>query len=61
VIIDLFEVIEPSNITMALRLQELLDKFVLTEKVVAYVKDERSNLQTYASALNVIMSCLGLL
>jgi hypothetical protein len=44
VIIDLFEVIEPNNITMALRLQELLNKFVLTEKIVAYVKDEKSNL-----------------
>ncbi len=42
--INLFEVIEPNNITMALRFQELLDKFVPIEKIVAYVKDEGSDL-----------------
>jgi hypothetical protein len=45
------------------RLQKLLDRFALIEKIVVYVKDEGSNLQTCASAMNSIISCnsMGLL
>ncbi len=43
VTIGLFEVID-INIVMAFKLQELLDRFALIEKIVAYVKDEWYNL-----------------
>jgi hypothetical protein len=42
---------------MAFKLKELLDKFSLTKKIVAYVKDVWSNLQTCANALTSIVSC----
>lgn len=38
VIIGLFEVTNTSGIAMVLKLQELLDRFALIEKIVAYVK-----------------------
>jgi hypothetical protein len=63
VIIGLFEVTNTSGIAMVPKLQDLLDRFALTKKIVACVKNERSNLQTCASALNFVVSCnnLGLL
>jgi hypothetical protein len=42
--IGLFEVSNTSGATMAPRLQQLLDKFFLTQKILAYVKDEGSNI-----------------
>jgi hypothetical protein len=39
VIIGLFEVIDTSGIALAPKLQELLDKFTVIEKIVSYVKD----------------------
>ncbi len=59
----LFEMIDKSGIGMALKLQELLNRFALIDKIITYVNDEGSNLQTYASAPNSIVSCstLGLL
>ncbi len=61
--IGLFEVIDISNINMAIILHELLNKFALTKKIIIYVKGERFNLQTCANALNPIVLCysLGLL
>jgi hypothetical protein len=44
VTVFLFEVIDTSGMVMALKLQELLDKFVLIDKIITYVKDEGSNL-----------------
>jgi hypothetical protein len=60
--IGLFEVIHTSGIAMVLKLQELLYRFVLTLKKLL-IKDERSNLQTCANALNYVVSynSLGLL
>jgi hypothetical protein len=43
VTIRLFEVFDISVVTMAPRVQ-LLDKFSLTQKILAYVKDENFNL-----------------
>jgi hypothetical protein len=40
IIIGLFIVSNTSGATMAPRLQQLLDKFFLTQKMFAYVKDE---------------------
>jgi len=44
VTIGLFEVIDITGVTMAPKLKELLDWFSLTQKIVAYVKNEGSNL-----------------
>jgi len=37
-----------------------MDKFSFTQKILVYVKDEGSNLQTCASALNSIILCASL-
>jgi len=58
--IKLFEVSNFSDIAIVPRLQQLLDKFFLTQKILAYVKDEGSNLHTYANALNYVVSCVSL-
>ncbi len=44
VTIELFEVSDINDATIAPRLQQLLDKFFLTQKILVYVKDEGSNL-----------------
>jgi hypothetical protein len=44
VAVGLFEVMDISGITMAPKLNKLLDRFSLTQKTLAFVKDERSNL-----------------
>jgi hypothetical protein len=36
---------------------KILDKFGLTQKIVAYIKDEGSNLQTCVTTFNSIMWC----
>jgi hypothetical protein len=61
--IGLFEVIDTSGIALAPKLQELLHKFTLIEKIVVYVNGEGCDLQIGASALNFVVSCntLGLL
>ncbi len=53
----LFEVTNTNNAVMAFKFQELLDKFFLTTKILAYVKEEGYNLQTCASALTFVGSC----
>jgi hypothetical protein len=60
IIIKLFEVSNFSGVAMVPRLQQLLDKFFFTQKILAYVKDEGSNIQTYANALNYVISCVNL-
>jgi hypothetical protein len=44
VIVVLFEVRNTSDMAMVLKLQKLLNKFTLTNKISVYVKDEGSNL-----------------
>jgi hypothetical protein len=44
VAVGLFEVMDISGITMAPKLNKLLDRFSLTQKTLAFVQDERSNL-----------------
>jgi hypothetical protein len=47
---------------MALKLQELIDKFSLTDKIFAYVKDEGANFQSCATTLTyVLCRTLGIL
>jgi hypothetical protein len=60
VTIRLIEMSNTSGATMAPSLQQLSDQFFLTQKILAYVKDEGSNLQTYVSALTSIVSCANL-
>jgi hypothetical protein len=40
----LFEISNMSGVAMAFKLEELLDKFSLTQKILPFIKDERSNL-----------------
>jgi len=40
VTIELFELFNSNGVAMAPRLQQLLDKFSLTQKILVYVKDE---------------------
>ncbi len=44
VIIELFEMFDINGAIMAPKLQQLLDKFSLTHKILVYVKDQGSNL-----------------
>jgi len=53
----LFEVTYISIASVVFKLKELLNKFSLTKKIVAYVKNVWSNLQTCANALTSIVSC----
>jgi hypothetical protein len=46
-----------SGVIMAMKIKHILDKFALTHKIMAYVKDEGPNLQTCAQALKVVVSC----
>jgi hypothetical protein len=48
VTIRLFEVDDKSGIPMVPKLQGLLDRFSLTLKILTFVKDEGTNLQTCA-------------
>jgi hypothetical protein len=59
VVIGLFEMFNTNGVAMTLRLHQLLDKFFLTQKFFAYVKDEGFNIHTYASALNFVVSCVS--
>jgi hypothetical protein len=45
VIVGLFKMINTSGMAMVSKLQKLLDMFILTNKIIIYVKDEGSNLQ----------------
>jgi hypothetical protein len=57
VTIGIFEVHNIASATMANQVKSLLDSFDLIDKVIAYVKDEGSNLNTLTSALTSIVSC----
>jgi hypothetical protein len=43
-----------------MKLKQILNKFELTQKIITYVKDEGSNLQTCVRIINSIMSCTDL-
>jgi hypothetical protein len=58
--IGLFKANDTSGATMVMKLKQILNKFSLTQNIVAYVKDDRFNLQTCAMAFNSIVSCDGL-
>ncbi len=57
-----FEAIEISGQTLAKNLTKVLDNYALKRKIIAYVKDEGSNLNIVITTLKSIISCdvLGL-
>ncbi len=62
VTIGLFKAIKITRQTLANNLTKLLDQYGLRNKIIAYVKDEGSNLNTMTIALKSILKCevLGL-
>jgi len=55
--IGLFETTKIIGQTLATNLIKLLDQYRLRKKIIAYVKDERSNLITMTTTLKLIMKC----
>jgi hypothetical protein len=53
----LFEVVETTRQVLARNLIEFLDAYGLRNKIITYVKDEGSNLNTLTNALNFIVKC----
>jgi hypothetical protein len=56
-----FQTFNITGAIMVLQLQQLLAQFSLVQRVLAYVKDEGTTLQTCAFALNSVIfyNCLG--
>jgi hypothetical protein len=52
----IFEVHNIASVAMANQVKLLLYSFSLLDKVIAYVKDERSNLSTLINALTSVIS-----
>jgi hypothetical protein len=55
--IGLFEASDTSGAAMVVKLKQFLDKFGLTQNILAYFKDKGSNPQTCAHALKVVVPC----
>ncbi len=55
IIVGLFEVNETTKQSMDIQLQILLDRFSLLHRVIAFVKDESTNLSTMAIAFHSII------
>ncbi len=58
--IGLFEAIETTRQALAKSLIELLDKYSLRKKFIAYVKDEGSNFNVMIGALKSVINCESL-
>jgi hypothetical protein len=58
--IGLFEANEIISARLTKQLKALLEKFGLTSKVLCYVKNEGTNLETMTIALKPIISCEAL-
>jgi hypothetical protein len=61
VIVGIFEVHEIARAAMALQLKDLFTRFDLYAKVIAYMKDEGTNLNTFTNILISIVSCVALM
>ncbi len=57
VTIGLFETFETLGQALATSLQDLLEQYDLTKKILAYVKDEGANMNTMTTNLKSIVSC----
>jgi hypothetical protein len=55
-----FEVHNTASVAMANRVRLLLNSFALLDKVIAYIKDERSNLNTLTFPLAFVVSYFAL-
>jgi hypothetical protein len=60
VTIRVFEVQNSTDGTMKNQVKILLDSFGLLNKVITYVKNESSNLNTLTNALKYVVSCSSL-
>jgi len=61
VITTIFEVHETLGVAMAIQLKDLLAWYNLLDKVIAYIKDEGVNLNTFTTTLPNIVSYVFLL
>ncbi len=59
-IIGLFIVRKTTRQALAKSLTELLDKYDLRKKIIAYVKDEGSNFNVMIGAMRSIVNCESL-
>jgi hypothetical protein len=57
VIVGFFEAPNTVGATLAKIVKPLLAKFQLTHKIIAYVKDKGSNLNTLIAKFSIILSC----
>jgi hypothetical protein len=57
IIVGLFEATNTFGVTLVEQVKVFLLKFNLTNKVIAYVKDEGANLNSFTIALTYVMSC----
>jgi hypothetical protein len=53
----LFEAIDTIGQTLVRSVIELLNKYGLRKKIIAYVKNEGSNLNAMITALQVVVNC----
>jgi hypothetical protein len=60
VIVRIFEVQNTIDGTMESQVKILLDSFGLLDKVIIYIKNEGSNLNTLTNALKYVVSCFPL-
>jgi hypothetical protein len=57
IVVVLFEALDISSVVFIEQVKVLLEKFNLTNKVIMYVKDEGTNLNSFTIALISVMSC----
>jgi hypothetical protein len=57
----IFEVHGTSKASMVVQLKDLLVQYNLLDKIIAYVKDNNTNLNTFITAFTNIISCVPLL
>ncbi len=57
VTISFFETPNTIGATVAKKFKPLLAKFQFTHKIIAYVKDEGSDLNTLVATFSIILSC----
>ncbi len=60
IIIGLFKAHDTSGAMMVVKLKQIFNKFEFTQKIMGYVKNQGSNLQTFATTPNSIVLCINL-
>jgi hypothetical protein len=59
--VGIFKVHETLGASMVVQLKDLLVRYNLLDKVIAYVKDDKTSLSTLTTAFTSIISCVPLL